>query len=301
MMKKYLGIDIGGTAIKYGLLNEQGEILEKGETPTPKDTLDHLLESLDSFISKYKDEVSGIAMSAPGRIDTKTGFMFTAGAINHYLGNQPLGEILTNKYNLPVAIDNDAKCAANAELWLGSLKDVSSGVVIIIGTGLGGGIVIDNKVWRGINGAAGEISNLPHDYDHIHEGALWAKINGVGGLIKPYADKKGLTNDEVNGKVFFEALHNNDEDAKAVFDQFVKTMVSGIISLQVTLDVEKVCIGGGISAQDILIDAIREKVHEYFLANPWFPALEPIITRCEFKNDANLIGALNNFYEVHGH
>ena len=300
-MKKYLGIDIGGTAIKYGLLNEKGEILEKGETPTPKDTLDHMLESLDSFISKYKDDVAGIAMSAPGRIDTKTGYMFTAGAINHYLGSQPLGEILTKKYNLPVAIDNDAKCAANAELWLGSLKDVSSGVVIIIGTGLGGGIVIDNKVWRGINGAAGEISNLPHDYKNLKDGALWAKINGVYGLIGPYAVRKGLPIEEVNGKIFFEALHNNDEDAKAVFDEFVATMVAGIISLQVTLDVEKFCIGGGISAQDILIDAIREKVHEFFEANTWFPALEPIITRCEFKNDANLIGALNNFYEVHGH
>ncbi len=300
-MKKYLGIDIGGTAIKYGLLNEQGEILEKGETPTPKDTLDHLLESLDSFISKYKDEVSGIAMSAPGRIDTKTGYMHTAGAINHYLGNQPLGEILTNKYNLPVAIDNDAKCAANAELWLGSLKDVSSGVVIIIGTGLGGGIVINNKVWRGFNGAAGEISNLPYDYNNLPSGAFWAQINGVYGLIAPYAARKELPREEVNGRIFFEALHNNDEDAKAVFDSYIASMVAGIISLQATLDVERFCIGGGISAQDILIETIDKAVDEFFVANPWFPSIKPEIVRCEYKNDANLIGALNNFYEVHGH
>ena len=300
-MKKYLGIDIGGTAIKYGLLNENGEILEKGETPTPKDTLEHLLESLDSFIPKYKDDVAGIAMSAPGRIDAKTGYMFTAGAINHYLGNQPLGEILSTKYNLPVAIDNDAKCAANAELWLGSLKDVSSGVVIIIGTGLGGGVVIDNKVWRGFHGASGEISNLPYDYNNLPAGTFWARINSVYGLIGPYAAKKELPMEEVNGRTFFEALLNNDEDAKEVFDQYIASMVAGIVSLQATLDVERFCIGGGISAQPLLIEAINKGVEEFFAANPWFPSIKPEIVRCEYKNDANLIGALNNFYEVHGH
>lgn len=299
-MKKYLGIDIGGTFIKYALMSEDGDILEKGDTPTPKDTLDHMLESLDSFISKYKDEVSGIAISAPGRIDTHNGYMHTAGAINHYLGKTPLGDILTEKYGLPVAIDNDAKCAANAELWQGSLKDVSSGVVVIIGTGLGGGVVLENKVWRGIHGAAGEISNLPYDYTRLHEGAFWAGINGVYGLIKPYAVKKELPVEEVNGKVFFEALHNHDVIAKEVFDEYVASMVSGIVSMQALLDVEKFCIGGGISAQDVLINAIREGVDEFFTNNPWFPSIKPVIDRCAFKNDANLIGALNNFYEVHG-
>lgn len=299
-MKKYLGIDIGGTFIKYALMNELGEILEKGDTPTPKDTLDHMLDSLDSFISKYKDEVSGIAISAPGRIDTQKGYLHTAGAINHYLGNTPLADILTEEYGLPVAIDNDAKCAANAELWQGALKDVASGVVIIIGTGLGGGIVLDNKVWRGMNGAAGEISNLPYDYNHLNEHPFWAQINGVYGLIKPYAIKKELPIEEVNGRIFFDALHNNDEDAKEVFDAYIDSMVAGIVNIQAILDVDKFCIGGGISAQDILIDAIREGIDAFFESAPWFPSIKPAIERCKFKNDANLIGALNNFYEVHG-
>ena len=124
------------------------------------------------------------------------------------------------------------KCAANAELWQGALKDVASGVVIIIGTGLGGGIVLDNKVWRGMNGAAGEISNLPYDYNHLNEHPFWAQINGVYGLIKPYAIKKELPIEEVNGRIFFDALHNNDEDAKEVFDAYIDSMVAGIVNIQ---------------------------------------------------------------------
>ena len=300
-MKKYLGIDIGGTAIKYALLTENGEFLEKGDTPTPQDTLDHMLEAIDSFASKYQSEISGIAMSAPGRINNKTGYLYTAGAINHYLGETALGDILSEKYHVPVAIDNDAKCAANAELWQGALKDVDSGVVIIIGTGLGGGVVLNHQVWRGRHGASGEISNLPHDYARLPERPFWAGINGVYGLIRPYAAKKGLDIKEVNGKTYFEALKQGDEDAKTVFDSYVLTMVSGIVNMQAILDVDKFCIGGGISAQDCLIDAIREGVDEFFMANPWFPSIKPVIDRCQFKNDANILGALNNFYEVHGH
>lgn len=300
-MKKYLGIDIGGTAIKYALLNEAGEIIEKGETPTPKDTLESLMNSLDSFISQYKDVISGIGMSAPGRIDNKRGYFYTGGALSHYLSEVPLGDMLSEKYSLPVAIDNDAKCAANAELWLGALKDVNSGVVVILGTGNGGGIVLDKKVWRGINGAAGEISNLPYDYNGLYENKLWAKINGVYGLVAPYAAKKELPLEEANGRIFFEALHNGDEDAKEVFDQFIKTLVAGIVCMQVVLDVDKFCIGGGISAQDILIDTLRDEVKKFFDSAEHFPCILPEIDRCQFKNDANIIGAINNFFEVHGH
>lgn len=299
-MKYYLGIDIGGTAIKYALMNDGGDILEKKETPTPQDTLDNMLESLDQCINEYKDKISGIAISAPGRIDAKTGYFYTGGAINHYLGMTPLGEILHEKYKLPIAIDNDAKCAANAELWKGNLQDVMAGAVIIIGTGLGGGLVLNHQVWRGVHGASGEISNLSYDYQHLSDEPFWAKINGVYGLLKPYAIKKEIPLEEVNGKIFFKALKQEDEIAKEVFDQYIGSMVSGIITMQALLDIEKFCIGGGISAQDILIDTITEKINQFFEENTWFPGIKPIIDRCYFKNDANLIGALNHFYELYG-
>mgnify|MGYP004605885667 FL=1 len=295
-MEKFLVIDVGGTGIKYAIMDEKGNFLSEGQTPTPKESLDVFLETLDTVVLPVKDEVAGIAMSMPGKIDNKTGYMYTGGALS-YIHNIALGEILNERYHLPVTIENDAKCAANAEMWLGNLANVNSGMVIILGTGIGGGIVIDRKVWRGFKGSAGEISNLPTQYKDLYgKGNSWASINGYQGLTRPFEAKKGLEKGSVNGKVFFEAYHNGDEDAKVVFDEFIATLTAGIVSLQTVLDVEKYCIGGGISAQNVLIEATQKAIDEYFERSPYTPLNKPQIDRCKFLNGANLVGALNNFF-----
>ena len=104
---------------------------------------------------------------------------------------------------------------------------------------------------------------------------------------------------ETNGRKFFEALHEGDNDAKEVFGEFISTLLVGILGLQASLDVDKFCIGGGISAQDVLIDSLRGAVKEFFAANPVLPMIEPMIDRCAFNNDANLIGALKNYIDLY--
>ena len=299
-MKKYLVIDIGGTAIKYAFMNEAGEFLEKGETPTPYESFEAIINAIDSFAVKYKDEISGIAMSAPGRIDVQKGYFHTGGALSKYLNGQYMGSVLSEKYGVPVTVDNDAKCAANAELWLGALKGYNSGVILVLGTGIGGGIVLDSKVWRGMHGCSGEVSNLPTTYETFGGDTLWAQKNGVYGLLRPYAALKGIDVKETNGRKYFDALKAGDEDAKVVFDKFIHNLVMGIVNIQITLDVEKFCIGGGISAQDILIDSLRDAIKDFFATHPGLPVIEPEIDRCQFNNDANLIGALKTFYDVYG-
>ena len=300
-MKKYLVIDIGGTAIKYALMYEDGSFIEqeKGDIPTPMEGLDALVGAIDSFASKYMDQVSGIAISAPGRIDNKTGYFYTAGALSEYLCGVNLGDILKEKYGVPVAIDNDGKCAANAELWLGALKDVDSGVIIGLGTGIAGGIILNRKLWRGIHGTSSEFSALPTNYKDLSYQNFWANVNGVYGLLVPYAMRKGIDVKETNGRKFFDALHGGDEDAKVVFNEFISTLLVGIVGLQASLDVEKYCIGGGISAQDTLIHAIQEASHQFFKNAGPLPIIEPIIDRCTFNNDANLIGALKNYLDLY--
>lgn len=300
-MEKYLVIDIGGTAIKYALMFEDGSFVEgeKGDIPTPSESLEVLLDAIDSFASKYIDQVAGIAMSAPGRIDNKKGYFYTAGALSHYLSGINLGDILKEKYGVPVAIDNDGKCAANAELWLGALKDVDSGVIIGLGTGIAGGIILNKKIWRGVHGTSSEFSALPTNYKDLSYHNFWANVNGVYGLLIPYAAKKGIDVKETNGRKFFEALHEGDNDAKEVFGEFISTLLVGILGLQASLDVDKFCIGGGISAQDVLIDSLRGAVKEFFAANPVLPMIEPMIDRCAFNNDANLIGALKNYIDLY--
>ncbi len=298
-MSQYLTIDVGGTAIKYALMDEAATYLGTGETPTLRGSMEEFLEALDTVILPHKDEVAGIAFSMPGRIDIDRGFAYTGGALSNFIHNTPVKEILEDRYNLPVWIENDGKCAALAEAWLGNLNDVQSGVVVILGTGIGGGIVLNRKVWRGMNGSAGELSGLPVDYTKgAEKSTMWAYLNGYGGLTAPYAAKKGLDRKAVDGRKFFDAYHQGDPDAKEVFDYFIQTLTAGIITCQAILDVDKYCIGGGISAQDVLIDAAKESVHHYFKVNEGKTAFnEPKVDRCLFRNDANLIGALRNFLD----
>lgn len=296
-MNQYLVIDVGGTAIKYAMMDENATILSQGDTPTPHENFEGFLETLDTIVLPVKDEIKGIAMSMPGRIDNQKGFAYTGGALT-YVHQTPVADILSERYNLKVTIENDGKCAALAEAWIGNLSDVNSGVVVILGTGIGGGIVLDKKVWRGFNGAAGELSAVPGDFRNAFEMQnCWAFMNGVMGLVIPYATAKNIPVPEMNGKIFFADLLNGDEVAKQVFESFIQTMLAGIINIQAVLDVEKICIGGGISAQDILIETIQNAVKGYFQAAAGkLPVMEPQIDRCKFRNDANLIGALKNFF-----
>lgn len=301
-MNKILAIDLGGTAIKYGLLSKEGIILSTSQVPTPKESFEQFLQVLDSIVSPISKEISGIAMSMPGRVDHKTGFIYTGGAVSSYMTNVPLGTILQERYQLPVAIENDGKCAAHAELWKGNLQNVDSGAVILIGFGIGGGIVLNRKVWRGVHHSAGEFSYLVTDYQHGSEdSAFWNYSNGINGLLAPYATKKGLSLHEVNGKLFFEALRQKDQDAQEIYTHYIQYLLSGILTLQGILDVDKFCIGGGISKEDILIESIRNAVNSYFDHTPEYIAMNrPQIDRCLFSNDANLIGALKNFINIYG-
>ena len=296
-MSNYLTIDIGGTAIKYAIMDEKANQISSGETPTLRANMEEFLGALDTIISPVKDDIEGIAISMPGKIDNIRGLAYTGGALG-FIKNTPMKDILEEKYHLPVAIENDGKCAAHAEAWIGNLSDVDSGVVVILGTGIGGGVVLNKKVWRGHLGSAGELSALPTNYnDATDMRSCWAVLNGYRALTVPYAISKGIDSKEMDGRKFFADLLDGDETAKQIFDQYIATLTSGIINVQAVLDVEKFCIGGGISAQDILIDAIRDSVNHYFEAAPITPLNPPIIDRCKFRNGANLIGALKNFLD----
>lgn len=290
-MKHYLVIDVGGTAIKYALMDEESTFLEKDEVKTPHDSLETFIETMGQLYDRYHDRISGIAMSAPGRIDAKTGYMFTGGAIR-YIHEIPLGELLMKRCPTKITIDNDGKCAAMAELWKGSLKGVEHGVVLTIGTGIGGGIVANGKLLRGHNFAAGELSLLPTTIIANQPFDFWANINSTGSLTKPYAIAKGLDPQSVSGRQFFEAVSHNDHDALAILDTFSSNFAYGLFSIQAVLDTQRVAIGGGISAQAILIDSIKAKVDLFFDHFKGIPQQKMEIVRCAFGNDSNLIGAL---------
>ncbi len=139
-----LTMDIGGSSIKYGICNLQGEFLDRGSVKTPLSSLGDLLNVIKEIHSSYKN-VIGIAISMPGVIDVIKGIAITGGALS-YIDNAPLVEIISREVKKKVVIANDGKCAALAELGFGNLKDIKNGVAMILGTGIGGGIVINGEL-----------------------------------------------------------------------------------------------------------------------------------------------------------
>ncbi|MBR2844740.1 MAG: ROK family protein [Solobacterium sp.] len=300
MTEKYLGIDVGGTEIKYALMTEE-EILEKGFIPTPKESLETFIEAIGGIYDRYADQTKVIVMSAPGRIDAKTGFFYSGGALSAFLTNVNAADLIRKRCGIEeVAIENDGKAAGLAEVWKGGLKGVRNGAVIGIGTGIAGAVVIDGKLHRGSHFSAGEFSLLDSNYQGLYLQNLWAIRGCTPNLVNSYATRVLADPATINGRVFFERLQNGDQTAKEVLDEFCTEFVNGIMTLQAVLDADRYCIGGGISQQPVLIETLNRKIDEiYAITGNAIPVIRPEIVACTFHNDANLIGALYHYlYEL---
>lgn len=297
MPKTYLALDLGGTFIKYGLLTEAGEILSQGKIASPTETEQDTLNGLAQIRDVVEGDYEGVAVSMPGRIDTAHGIAHTGGAYG-WVRDWPAEERISAVFGKPATVANDGKCAAQAELWKGALSDVNSGVVLVLGTAVGGGVVLDHKVWMGTSGGAGELSNLTVSYESaIEKGigfpqngfVLWALHVGAAGMTDKFARRKGQ--EHSNGIELFEAYDRGDEDARATLEEFGRWIAVGILNVQAVLDVERFAIGGGISARPEIAEYAAAGVKKLFAENP-MPFSTPEVVTCTFGNEANLIGAL---------
>lgn len=267
-----LTIDIGGTNIKYGLCDESGNIQHKGEYPT-LDTADQIVQSICDLPFSY----DGIAISMPGILNEDHSKAFITGKLS-FLSNYPLRDRLVEIKNCKVTIENDGRCATWAELGYGNLMDSKNALVVVLGTYIGIGIVIDHKVYEGSHLLAGEYSDAHMDLEKSYTNTMAAYF-GKDGLERAV----GLT-----GRELFENL--DDEKVYAGFDQYCQNLAWMLSNTQLLLDVDTILIGGGISAQSKLIECIKENMRGL---KQWFPTLEnPDIRACKFNNDANLLGAL---------
>lgn len=292
---KHLVLDIGGSAIKYAIITEKIEFLEKGKIPTPLDCIESLVNVIGELYDKYKDEVEGIAISMPGLIDSKNGYARTGGMLR-YNDDKYIVKILQERCPTKITIENDAKCAALAEVWNGSLKDYDDGIVVVLGSGVGGAIVKDRKILRGKHFFAGEFSYIWTDTnsEKYEIENWWGYVNGCATLNGTVAEVKKLPKEVVDGFKVFELVNSGDEDALNILDKFTFQLAAQIYNLHCVLDTEIVAIGGGISEQDILIEYVKKNIKKIFDRTPYdLPRVE--IVRCKYRNDANLIGALYNF------
>ena len=289
--EKYLAIDVGGTSIKYTLTDRNAEITELNEIKTRRES-GKLFESLDEIICPHLNQIAGIAMSFPGKINVEKGIVNIIATFT-WICDLPLKSILEEKYGVPVWIENDGKCAALAEFWKGNLSDVDNGMVIGLGTEIAGGIILNGKLYRGSNDSAGEISSILSDFKNLDNEKRFGKIGGHKNLTDTYNDKKGTC--DINSYELFEMYSKGDETAKEVIRNYSRTIAAGIVTIQSVLDVEKFCIGGGISTQNILINEIKDNVHDFFKVKSSEAINEPAIERCHFKNASGCVGAMYNF------
>lgn len=294
IIDKYIALDVGGSAIKYGLLNKYGEILEKGNIVTDNEDIDKFIFDIKSIVEKYikSENIKGLACSFPGAVNQKTGFIEGVSAVP-CIHNVNMKKLLSEATALEISMENDANCSALAEGWIGAAKDVDNFISIVLGTGIGGAVVIDKKILRGKNLHGGEFGFIQVTDEKCENGLgnVWSRVASTGALIRRVANRKNIDVSDLTGQLVFE-MEKDDEEVKEEFSEWFKVLAKGIYNIQYILDPEKILIGGGISARKDFIDRLNKYLE---LMKNKESTLDIKVEKCEFDNDANLIGALYNF------
>lgn len=298
MHKKIITFDIGGTNIKYGISDKNVNICYRGKYPTPQnldDFLNKIKNTVDTLKTKInKSKIDGIAISIPGAVDNSTGIIKGASAVP-YIHNCNMRGLITKTTGFKVSFENDANCAALAEVWKGAGKDVNDALFVICGTGIGGSIIKNRKIHTGKNLYGGEFGYMIMDRD-FETGKFknWSETSSTSSTVKNAAKLMGTSPQKLNGlKVFQMAEGGNKHCIKAV-ETFYQNFATGLYTLQYIYDPEVIIIGGAISEREDLISKINKEL-EFLKEHIGITTILPIIKRCEYGNDANLIGATYNY------
>jgi glucokinase len=303
-----IGIDLGGTTMTVGAVNDNNEIVVKLEAETSfQDGADRIIERMAHLTQKviqevHADSISHIGIGCPGMLDRENGVVI-------YSNNLQWKDVSIRKkfmgyFDVPVYLENDANCAALGEHKKGSGKDYNSMIMITLGTGIGGGIIIDNKLYRGKSGNSNILGHLVMTSDGelctCGRKGCWEAYASVTALIKQANEMANEhkeselsnlreKNGSLTGRSIFEALHKGDISAKQVFDRYVKYVSEGIIDIVNIFEPQAIIIGGGISQQgEIILKPIRELVEKNIYCGK---DVMPYITASCLGNDAGIIGA----------
>lgn len=310
MMRYIIGLDIGGTSIKIGFMNEQGKILEKWEIRTNKENrgvsiVDDITTSITSKLGTLqidKQNIIGIGVGAPGFIDVSSGFVYEA--VNIGWKNVDLAGQLRAKFGLPVFINNDANVAVLGENWKGAGHQSRNIIAVTLGTGVGGGIIANGKILDGVNGTAGEIGHFTVEPDGylcncgrrgcletiasatgIHRQAMEQIRQQPESNLAVYYQEKG----EITTKDIFTFAGKGDELCLQILGYTFDVLGLVIANIGLIINPSKVLIGGGVSKAGGLVRRMTNHAFEKY-------ALPRVYEVCEMKiaqlgNDAGIIGA----------
>lgn len=304
-----IGIDLGGTNIAAGIVNEKGEILSKTSVPTPRTGEEDVIEAICNISRKLMSnmnlkvaDIDGIGVGCPGIVDNKEGVI--RHLANLGMTGVNLRKSLTEKLGVKkVSIENDANAAAMAEYKFYG-NNAESFIFVTLGTGIGGGIILNSKVYSGFNGAGAELGHLIIESDGIEctcgcKGC-WERYASVtalcnftkeaikknkNSLMNEWVNKNGV----VNGRCAFDCAKEGDKTAKEVVDLYIKYIGVGITTIINVFQPEKIVLGGGISKEgDYILKPLKEQVFNC--------KYNSYVHKCSLEiaklfNDAGIIGA----------
>lgn len=305
-MKNYcFGVDIGGTTVKLGLFDKDGILLDKWEIPTHTENggeaiLPDIAKAVEAKLEEKgiaKDEVIGIGLGVPGPVSADGIVPRTA---NLGWGYKEVTKEMTELVGLPSKAGNDANVAALGEMWLGGAKGHKNVIMLTLGTGVGGGIIIDGKILAGTHGAGGEVghAHVSDDFDwHCgcgKQGCL-EQVGSATGIVKLAHDVLAertedslLRNGEVTAKAVFDAVKEGDALAIETAERFGKYLGSTVAVFTALLDPEVIVIGGGVSkAGPVLLDYIVK----HYKPRAYVAARETPFVLAKLGNDAGIYGS----------
>lgn len=300
------GVDVGGTTVKLGLFDREGCVLDKWEIPTVKDNEGAAVipDVAESILAKMKekgidtDDVEGVGIGVPGAVNSEG--VLVGGAVNIGWGVFNVAKVLNGYLNVPVKAANDANVAAFGEMWQGGGKGYSNMVAVTLGTGVGGGIIIEGNILTGATGAGGEIGHIHIEDAETEEcgcknkGCLeqYASATGIVRLAKRRLEKDGavstLRDVELSAKAVFDAVKEGDAVAIEIAEQFGEYLGKGLATVAAVVNPEVFVIGGGVSkAGEILLKYIEPAFSKYAFA----PCKNVKFSLATLGNDAGIFGA----------
>ncbi|MFV0503804.1 MAG: ROK family protein [Lachnospirales bacterium] len=307
----YIGVDLGGTNISVGLVDELGKVLLQKSTPTlakrenAEIIKDMAMLCKDIMAEKglTEDDIKCIGVGSPGTCDIKKGIILYAFNLGFDHVNLR-DEMKAYFQNIPVYVANDADSAAYGEYKVGAGKAYNSITAITLGTGVGGGVIIGGKIINGSYSCGGELGHMVISVNgkpcSCGKKGCWEAYSSTTGLINMAKDAAIANNDSdiyknvggnldnITGRSFFDALNGGDAVAKDVFDEYLVYLSEGLANVINMLEPEVIVIGGGISAQgDVILKPLNEKVNQRVFGGK----ANTILKIAELGNDAGIIGA----------
>ncbi|MDL2295446.1 ROK family protein [Lachnospiraceae bacterium OttesenSCG-928-E19] len=321
---KVLVFDFGGTFTKYSVFDVKRRIYEKGTEGSPLQSQEEYVEFVCVKYTELsrRHELAGIAISMPGLIDEKRGFIQTGGSFLT-MRNVSIKKLFGERLPVPVAIENDGKCGALAELWAGNLQEVSDGIVLTLGTALAGGIIKERQIHKGSSLTAGEFSYIILGEERDFRSTAFYQCSTSCLLLRAYLKKhvdvrinpnyavlsqifnieQDLTEEDhtadysqgIDGKKFFDMLATGDQDIQELYQEYTYNLAKLVLNLQTIYAPEKILIGGGVSKQERLIGDIYQQCERQQQYYQGLIDIKVDLGQCRLGSEANQYGALYNF------